>query len=63
MRAWPPLLGIIPILTVTRTYVDAFRSIYDINTGLGTGAAAATGRYPEDVYQGGNVRPVSVHFY
>ncbi|KAF8532561.1 glucoamylase [Gautieria morchelliformis] len=37
-----------------KVYVDAFRGIYNINTGLGSGTAAATGRYPEDVYQGGN---------
>ncbi|KAF8530546.1 glucoamylase [Hysterangium stoloniferum] len=35
-------------------YVDSFRGIYDINSGLGPGTAAATGRYPEDVYFNGN---------
>ncbi|KAF8590894.1 carbohydrate-binding module family 20 protein [Ramaria rubella] len=35
-------------------YVDSFRGIYNINSGFGPGVAAATGRYPEDVYQGGN---------
>ncbi|KAF7157637.1 hypothetical protein CNMCM5623_002011 [Aspergillus felis] len=37
-----------------KVYVDAFRSIYGINAGLGPGKAANVGRYPEDVYQGGN---------
>ncbi|KIY53984.1 glucoamylase [Fistulina hepatica ATCC 64428] len=35
-------------------YIDAFRSIYTINDGLGSTAAVATGRYPEDVYYDGN---------
>jgi hypothetical protein len=38
-------------------YVDAFRSVYSINSGIAENAAVATGRYPEDIYQGGNVRP------
>jgi len=33
---------------------DSFRSIYALNTGLAEGTAVAVGRYPEDVYQGGN---------
>ncbi|KAF8906144.1 glucoamylase [Mucidula mucida] len=37
-----------------KTYVDAFRSIYTINSGIAANAAVATGRYPEDSYQGGN---------
>ncbi|GFF25184.1 glucoamylase [Aspergillus udagawae] len=37
-----------------KVYVDAFRSIYRINAGRGPGKAANVGRYPEDVYQGGN---------
>ncbi|KFZ23642.1 hypothetical protein V502_01878 [Pseudogymnoascus sp. VKM F-4520 (FW-2644)] len=37
-----------------KVVTDSFRSIYNINTGLGQGAAAAVGRYPEDVYFGGN---------
>ncbi|KAJ3966668.1 glucoamylase [Lentinula raphanica] len=36
------------------TYVDSFRSIYPINSGLANNVAAATGRYPEDSYMGGN---------
>ncbi|KAJ3922895.1 glucoamylase [Lentinula edodes] len=36
------------------TYVNAFRSVYSINSGLANNAAAATGRYPEDSYMGGN---------
>lgn len=38
------------------TYVDSFRSIYPINSGIAESDAVATGRYSEDVYQGGNVR-------
>lgn len=37
------------------TYVNAFRSVYAINSGIASGSAVATGRYPEDSYQGGNV--------
>ncbi|EJD01169.1 glucoamylase [Fomitiporia mediterranea MF3/22] len=37
-----------------KTYVDAFRSIYSINSGIASNAAVATGRYPEDVYFNGN---------
>lgn len=37
-----------------KVYVDAFRSIYSLNSDLATGTAAATGRYPEDVYYTGN---------
>jgi glucoamylase len=36
------------------TYVDSFRSIYPINSGIAESDAVATGRYSEDVYQGGN---------
>ncbi|KAJ3776989.1 glucoamylase [Lentinula raphanica] len=36
------------------TYVNSFRSIYPINSGLANNVAAATGRYPEDSYMGGN---------
>ncbi|KIY48876.1 glucoamylase [Fistulina hepatica ATCC 64428] len=35
-------------------YVDAFRSLYTINEDLGSTAAVATGRYPEDTYYDGN---------
>lgn len=38
-----------------KAYVDAFRSIYTINKKIPHNAAVATGRYPEDVYYGGNV--------
>ena len=44
-------------LSNLKTYVDAFRYIYDINFGIPANAPVATGRYPEDTYQGGNVRP------
>jgi glucoamylase len=33
---------------------DAFRTLYDINKNIGEGQGAAIGRYPEDVYMGGN---------
>ncbi|KAF9460753.1 glycoside hydrolase family 15 protein [Collybia nuda] len=36
------------------TYVNAFRSIYTINSGIATNVGVATGRYPEDGYMGGN---------
>ncbi|KAH7876779.1 glucoamylase [Lentinula edodes] len=36
------------------TYVDAFRSVYSINSGIAENSGVATGRYPEDSYQGGN---------
>ncbi|EIW58421.1 glucoamylase [Trametes versicolor FP-101664 SS1] len=41
-------------LSNLKVYVDAFRSIYTINSGIAANAAVATGRYPEDSYQGGN---------
>ncbi|KAI1172351.1 family 15 glycosyl hydrolase [Nemania sp. FL0916] len=37
-----------------KVYVDSFRSIYNINSGIGAGSAVAVGRYPEDVYYNGN---------
>lgn len=36
------------------TYVNAFRSIYSINSGIANNVGVATGRYPEDGYMGGN---------
>ncbi|KAG6334061.1 hypothetical protein ID866_5024 [Astraeus odoratus] len=41
-------------LSNLKVYVDSFRSVYPINSGIPTNEAVATGRYPEDVYQGGN---------
>ncbi|KAJ7134910.1 glycoside hydrolase family 15 protein [Mycena epipterygia] len=41
-------------LSSLKVYVDSFRSIYKINSGIAANAAVATGRYAEDVYQGGN---------
>jgi len=41
-------------LSNLKVYVDSFRSIYSINHGVAANAAVATGRYPEDVYYGGN---------
>lgn len=43
-------------LSNLKVYVDAFRSIYSVNSGKAANAAVATGRYPEDSYYGGNVR-------
>lgn len=37
-----------------KVYVDSFRSIYSVNSGIAPNAAVATGRYPEDSYYGGN---------
>lgn len=37
-----------------KVYVDSFRSVYKINANIPEGSAANVGRYPEDVYQGGN---------
>lgn len=33
---------------------DSFRTVFAINSGIAAGSAVAVGRYPEDVYQGGN---------
>ncbi|EPS97511.1 hypothetical protein FOMPIDRAFT_154119 [Fomitopsis schrenkii] len=41
-------------LSNLKVYVDSFRSIYDLNSGISSDAAVATGRYPEDVYYNGN---------
>ncbi|KAJ7069509.1 glucoamylase [Mycena amicta] len=41
-------------LSNLKVYVDAFRSIYTVNSGIASNAAVATGRYPEDSYMGGN---------
>jgi glucoamylase len=37
-----------------KVYVDSFRSIYSINSGISASSAVATGRYKEDVYYNGN---------
>ncbi|KAH8677484.1 family 15 glycosyl hydrolase [Xylariales sp. PMI_506] len=37
-----------------KVYVDAFRSIYSLNSGISSSSAVATGRYPEDSYYNGN---------
>ncbi|KAJ9661612.1 hypothetical protein H2201_006468 [Coniosporium apollinis] len=42
------------ILASHKAYVDSFREIYPINAGRPANGAVATGRYPEDVYYGGN---------
>ncbi|KAG6860218.1 hypothetical protein C0995_014028 [Termitomyces sp. Mi166 len=41
-------------LASLKVYVDSFRAIYTINNGMAAHDAVATGRYPEDVYYGGN---------
>ncbi|KDR82587.1 hypothetical protein GALMADRAFT_275746 [Galerina marginata CBS 339.88] len=41
-------------LSSLKVYVDSFRSIYAINSGISANAAVATGRYPEDSYFSGN---------
>lgn len=40
-------------------YVNAFRSVYSINSGAASNVAIATGRYPEDSYYNGNVSTLS----
>ncbi|SMR53207.1 unnamed protein product [Zymoseptoria tritici ST99CH_1E4] len=37
-----------------KVVTDSFRSVYSINNGIPQGQGVAVGRYPEDVYQGGN---------
>ena len=37
-----------------KAVTDSFRSIYAINKAIPRGAAVAVGRYPEDIYRGGN---------
>lgn len=37
-----------------KVVVDAFRSIYTVNSGIPQGQAVAVGRYPEDSYYNGN---------
>ena len=46
-------------LSNLKVYVDAFRDIYPINSGIASDSGVATGRYPEDSYYGGNVRDFS----
>ncbi|KAF8267404.1 glucoamylase [Lactarius quietus] len=41
-------------LSNLKVYVDSFRSIYPINSGISATSAVAVGRYPEDVYFNGN---------
>ena len=42
------------VLASHKVLVDSFRNIYAINSNRTTGTAAAVGRYPEDIYYGGN---------
>ncbi len=37
-----------------KVFVDSFRAIYEINTGVPKTHGVAVGRYPEDTYMGGN---------
>ncbi|KAK1245295.1 hypothetical protein MKX08_004924 [Trichoderma sp. CBMAI-0020] len=41
-------------LSNLKVYVDSFRTIYGVNSGIPAGTAVAVGRYPEDVYFNGN---------
>jgi glucoamylase len=43
-----------------KKYVDSFRAVYPINQPVQKSDPVATGRYPEDVYFGGNVRSACV---
>jgi glucoamylase len=40
-------------------YVESFRTVYPINHNISAGQPISVGRYPEDVYYNGNVRPFS----
>ena len=42
------------ILASHKVLVDSFREIYTVNSNRSAGTGAAVGRYPEDVYYGGN---------
>ena len=48
-------------LSNLKVYVDAFRSIYSINSGISASSAVATGRYPEDSYYNGNVSTICLY--
>lgn len=37
-----------------KVFADTFRDLYTINAGIANSSGAAVGRYPEDVYMGGN---------
>ncbi|OJD14455.1 hypothetical protein AJ78_05190 [Emergomyces pasteurianus Ep9510] len=37
-----------------KALTDSFRSIYAVNSGIRAGSGVAVGRYPEDIYFGGN---------
>ncbi|KAJ3809548.1 glycoside hydrolase family 15 protein [Lentinula aff. lateritia] len=41
-------------LSNLKVYVDSFKTLYGINEGFAENEAVATGRYPEDIYMGGN---------
>ncbi|KAN0140557.1 glycoside hydrolase [Lactarius tabidus] len=41
-------------LSNLKVYVDSFRAIYPLNSGISATSAVAVGRYPEDVYYNGN---------
>lgn len=65
MHNFDPLAGCDPLtfqpcsdkaLASLKVYIDSFRSIYTINSGITSPGAVATGRYPEDSYYGGNVK-------
>ena len=42
-------------LASLKVYIDSFRTIWPINHDIAGNKPVATGRYPEDVYFGGNV--------
>ncbi|KAF8345397.1 glucoamylase [Amanita rubescens] len=41
-------------LSNLKVYVDTFRNMYSINSGISPSSGVATGRYPEDSYYNGN---------
>jgi hypothetical protein len=50
-------------LSNLKVYVDSFRSIYPLNSGISATSAVAVGRYPEDVYYNGNVPLLSLSVF
>ena len=53
---WQPCSDL--ALSNLKTCIDSLRYIYSIRFGFPANAAGSIGRYPEGIYQGGNVSPV-----
>ena len=65
IHTFDPTIGCDPVtfqpcsdraLANLKKYVDSFRRVYPLNKDARATDPVATGRYPEDVYFGGNVR-------